>query len=121
MKQKNYDYVPAMPGEFDFKDSALKHNLSNHDYDLFKEEDDIVNSVIRVKRVGLPNKGENWKIFKDNKAVEVIEGVKLSAKEKEFLRTVPGIQFVIQYYKRGWKSFNNFRQEMKTSLNPKKK
>jgi hypothetical protein len=117
MKQKNYDYVPAMPGEFDFKDQGLKHNLSNHDYDLFKEEDDVITSVIRVKRVGLPNKGENWKITINNKLLFLIEGVKLSLKEKEFLRTVQGIQFIIQYSKRGWKSFNNFRQEMKTHLN----
>jgi len=115
MKQKTYDYVPSLPGEHDFRDGNLKHNLGNHDYDLFKEDDDVVTSVVRVKRITLPNKGENWKVFKDNKLAEVIEGVKLSAKERNYLRTVEGIQFVIGYYKRGWKSFNNFRQEMKAS------
>lgn len=116
MKQKTYDYVPSLPGDFDMRDGNSKHNLGNHDYDLFKEDDDVVNSVVRVKRVTLPNKGENWKIFKDNKVSEIIEGVKLSSKEREFLRTVEGVQFLMAYYKRGWKSFNNFRQEMKTNL-----
>ncbi len=116
MKQKNYDFVPAQPGEADFKDHGLKHGLSNHDYDLFKEEDDVVQSVVRVRRVSLPNKGENWRILKDNKVMETIEGIKLSAKEKEFLHTVLGIQFVVKYYKSGWKSLANFRTCLKSEI-----
>lgn len=115
MKQKNFDYVPSAAGEFE-SFSKDKHNLSNYEYDLFKEEDDIVTSVIRVKRVKLPNNGENWKLIKDNKIVELIEGIKLSSKEKNYLRSVEGIQFLIQYYKNGWKSLNNLRLEMKSRL-----
>lgn len=118
MKQKNYDFVPAQPGEADYKDHGIKHGLSNHDYDLFKEEDDVVQSVVRVKRVALPHNGENWKILRDNKVLETIEGIKLSVKEKDFLHTVAGIQFVVKHYKSGWKSFANFRAALKSEITP---
>jgi hypothetical protein len=95
------------------KDQNLKYNLSKFEYDLYHEEDDIAEKVIRVRRVSMPNKGERWKIFEDNKAVLIIEGAKLTNKEKEFLRTVNGVNFLINQYKNGIKSFNALKIELK--------
>src|SRR5208282_6942634 len=75
------------PATEDFKDANLKYNLSKFEYDLYHEEDDVSEKVIRVKRVSMPNKGEKWRIFEDNKVMFTIEGTKLNNKEKDFLRT----------------------------------
>jgi hypothetical protein len=100
----------------EFKDSNLKYNLSKFEYDLYHEEEDVALPVIRVKRTSLPNKGERWKIFEDNKAMFVIEGSKLTNKEKEFLRTVEGVNFLLEQYKAGIKSFNALKIEIKKKL-----
>lgn len=100
----------------EFKDQNQKYNLSKFEFDLYHEEDDKVEKVIRVKRVSMPNKGEKWKIFEDNKVMFVLEGTKLTNKEKEFLHTVEGINFLISRYKAGIKSFNSLRTELKKKL-----
>lgn len=106
----------AMAAGEEFKDQNLKYNLSKFEYDLYHEEDDVVEKVIRVKRVSMPNKGEKWKIFEDNKVIFIVEGTKLANKEKEFLRTVDGVNFLISQYKQGIKSLNYLKNEIKKKL-----
>ena len=101
----------------DFKDQNMKHNLSKFDYDLYHDEDNVAEKVIRIKRFDMPNKGEKWKLFEDNKVILVIEGTKLSNKEKEFLRTVDGINFILKTYKSGITSFNELKLEIKKKIN----
>lgn len=98
------------------KGQNIKYVLSKFEYDLYHEEDDKAEIVIRVKRSATPNKGENWKIFENTKVVFVIEGSKLSKKEKEFLRTVNGINFLIKQFKGGINSFNALKNELKNEL-----
>lgn len=98
------------------KDSNTKYSLSKFEYDLYHEEDDKSEKVIRVKRVSMPNKGEKWKIFEDNKVMFIVEGSKLNNKEKDFLRTVDGVNFLIAQYKAGIKSFNSLKNEIKKKL-----
>lgn len=100
----------------EFKDPNLKYNLSKFDYDLYHEEDDIAEKVIRVKRFSIPNKGEKWKIFEDNKVAFIVEGSKLNNKEKEFLRSVDGVNFLLAQYKQGIKSFNYLKNQIKKKL-----
>lgn len=107
---------PAGTSSEEGKDSNLKYNLSRFEYDLYHEEDDKAEKVIRVKRVSMPNKGEKWKIFEDNKVMFIVEGTKLNNKEKEFLRTVDGVNFLIAQYKEGIKSFNSLKNEIKKRL-----
>lgn len=95
---------------------SIKHILSKYEYDLYKEEDDIAQKVIRVKRFSMPNKGEKWKIFEDTKVIFILEGTKLNGKEKDFLRTVEGVTFLIKQFKTGIKSFNALRKEIKNNL-----
>ncbi len=100
----------------EFKEQNQKYNLSKFEFDLYHEEYDTAEKVIRVKRVSLPNKGEKWKIFEDNKVMFVVEGMKLTNKEKEFLRTPEGFNFLIAQYKLGIKSFNSLKTEIKKKL-----
>lgn len=100
----------------EFKDPNQKYNLSKFDYDLYKEEDDVAEKVIRVKRIAMPNKGEKWRIFEDNKIVFTLEGSKLTNKEKDFLHSVDGVNFLIGQFKQGIKSFNSLKGEIKKKL-----
>lgn len=98
------------------KEQNTKYNLSKFDYDLYHEEDDVSEKVVRVKRVSLPNKGERWKIMEDNKLVFTVEGTKLTNKEKEFLRGIDGVNFLIAQAKSGIKSFNALKSEIKKRI-----
>ncbi len=103
--------------ENEFKDQNLKYNLSKFEYDLFHEEDDVAEKIIRVKRYSLPNDGERWKIFENSKVMFVVEGTKLTKKEKAFLRTVDGVSFLISQYKSGINSFNHLKTEIRNKIN----
>jgi hypothetical protein len=96
--------------------SSFKFNLSKVEDDLYHEDEDIAEPIIRVKRVTMPNKNEKWKIFQDNKLQFTIEGHKLNSKERDFLRTVDGFNFLIKKYKEGIKSFNALKQEIKKNI-----
>lgn len=82
----------------DFKGSTIKHVLGKLEYDLFKEADDKVESMLRVKRSG-SDESEKWKISEDKTVVYTLEGPRLSSKEREFLRTPEGMQLLIKLHK----------------------
>jgi hypothetical protein len=98
------------------KDRNSKYSFGKFEYDLYHEEDDVSLPVVRVKHVSMPNKGERWKIFEDNKVVFVVEGAKLNNKEKDFLRGIDGVNFLIAQHKSGIKSFNSLKTEIKKRL-----
>lgn len=100
----------------DFKDGNLKYSLSKFEYDLYHEEDDVAEQVIRVKRVSMPNREEKWKVMSDNKLIFTIESPKISKKEREFLQTIDGFNFILGQAKTGIKSLNSFRNELKKKL-----
>lgn len=100
-------------GGEEFKDQSIKYVLSKFEHDLYHEEDDVTNPVIRVKRMSMPNKGEKWKVMNDNKIIFVIESPKMSKKEREFLQTVEGFNFILSQAKQGIKSLNSFKIELK--------
>ena len=105
-----------LPQEMDdFKDLSFKYNLSKFEYDLYHEEDDISQSIIRVKRFDTVA-GERWKIFENGKEKFVVEGFKLTKKQKTYLRSVDGVNFMINLFKNGIRSFNHFKTELKNEL-----
>lgn len=101
----------------EFKDQSTKHNLSKFEFDLYHDEYNIVEKIIRVKRISMP-KGEKWKIMNDNKLVFTIEGNKLSKKETSYLQTIEGFNFILSKAKSGIKSLNSFRVELKKIIEP---
>ena len=97
-----------------FSDSRyINLNLLRTDNELFKEEDNTVEKTINVKRVPLPRKGEDWEIFENNKIVLTLKGTRFTKSEKEFLRTVDGMKFLMDGYKTGVKSVAKFKQAIK--------
>ncbi len=99
----------------EFKEQNIKYNLSKFEYDLYHDEDNVVEKVIRVKRVATAG-SEKWKIFENTKVMVTVEGSKLSTKEKEFLRSANGVNFLLAQYKNGIKSFAALKAEMKKNL-----
>ena len=96
----------------DYSLDETNHSFLKTENELFKDEDNVKHILISVKRRAGRN-GENWEICENGKSVLKLPGEKLSTKEKEYLRTVDGVQFLIAGYKQGWKSFNKFKQGLK--------
>lgn len=104
----------------EFKDLGAGPNKTTHskfEYDLFDEAAAAIkDDVVRVKRVSLPNHGVNWKITLNNKLLFLVEGIKLSKKEKEYFQTADGFNFLIKHARLGIKSLNALRVELKKNL-----
>ena len=113
---KNNDTSDSTSITDELKSNNNKYNLSKFEFDLYDEESNKPHKVVRVKRFSVPNKGEKWKIFEDNKVMFIVEGSKLTNKEKAFLRTVEGIGFLLSSYKKGIKSFNSLKNELKNNI-----
>jgi len=109
------DHSSSITAEVEYvNDGAkIKHTFSKFDYDLFDEEKHVVEKVVRVKRIASANKNERWNIFENNKIVFVVDGSKISKKEKEYLRTPNGFSFLICQGKIGIKSLAKLRKELK--------
>src|SRR5690606_26547216 len=71
--------------------------------ELFNDEDYVPHAIIGIKRIEF-GKGEDWEVVVNNKVELVLKGVRFTGKERDFLRTVAGIQFIMKGYKMGWKS-----------------
>ena len=101
----------------EFKSNNLKYNLSKFEYDLYHEEDDVSETVVGVRRFVLHNREERWKILENNKVVFTVDGTKLTGKEREFLRTSDGVNFLIKQHKNGAvRSMNNLKKELKKEI-----
>ena len=118
MSKANNDNINITSITDEIKDQNNKFNLNKFELNLFYDEKNVPEKVLRVKRTNLPNKGEKWKIFEDNKVVFTLEGSKLTNKEKDYLRTVEGFNFLLSQYKEGIRSFNALKQEIKKKIMP---
>ena len=98
-----------MSGESNFQEEIkdiISPAISKFDGELYHEEDDIALPIIRVKSFSLPNNGIKWKLFSDNKVIYTIDGKRLNKKEKNFLKTIDGVNFLLNEAKKGIISFN---------------
>lgn len=100
----------------EFKEQNLKYTLSKFEYDLYHEDENIVEKIIRVKRISPSSKNEKWKISENNRIIFTVEGNKLSIRERDFLKTVDGFNFLIAQAKIGIKSLSFLKNEMKKNL-----
>jgi hypothetical protein len=100
----------------DIKDTTPKYNLSKFEYDLYHDEDNIVMPLIRLKYFYTLNKGERWKLLKNDKIIFIITGARITVKCKNFLKTVEGVNFVIENYKQGIISSNKMKEALKNYL-----
>jgi hypothetical protein len=90
--------------------------FNRYDYELYDDEQNLVEKVFRVKKSASISKSEKWRIICNNEVVLTIEGTKLSKKEKVFLRTANGFNFLIAQTKVGIKSFNKLKIELKKAV-----
>jgi hypothetical protein len=98
---------------------TIRHTFSKWEFDLYREEDDVKLPTVRVKHVVGPGKGERWKIFEDTALILVLEGRKLTKREKSFLHSIEGVSFIISEYKHGARSFNSLKLALKEKLKAK--
>jgi hypothetical protein len=105
-----------LPDEENSKDSGIKFSLSKFDYELFHEEDNKIEPLIRVKRVNLPGNGENWKIYQNNKLIMTIEGIKFNKAERAFLGTLEGFNLLIHQFKKNNTTVTAIKKEIKSKL-----
>jgi hypothetical protein len=113
-------YIGYTSGEnFSFgEEREFKANpvASKYAFDLYKEEDAVVTPLIRVRCVRSPNKTEKWRVFENSKNVFTLDGTKISKKEREFLHSVEGAQFLLAQSKAGDLTINGLKKEIKAKL-----
>lgn len=106
------DYSALSAGEYAGTGKLL---ISKYDFDLFDEAKAIPSKIIRVKRTGM-DKTERWRVLQDEELLFVIEGNKLNKKERFFLRTLDGMNFLIAQFKTGCSSFLTLKENIKERL-----
>lgn len=106
--------------EFFMNNSSINMGL-RVDNELFKEEDAVPQQLIQVKRVDSKKEGEVWRIFDNKKLTVTIASNRLTNVEKEYLRKPKGFLYLIEGYKKGWRSINKFKQNIRIEDdNPRK-
>lgn len=89
---------------------------TKQDNELFNDNSYVVHDLLVVKRIELPKKGEDWEILQNKKSILRIKGIRFSKKERQFLRTANGFQFIMAAYKKGAKSISDFKREIKKCI-----
>ena len=106
--------VPILSGSEEGRET--KGNPSKFDFDLYHEDLDVAMPSFRVKRIALPNDGERWRIMSGSLVICVVEGSKLNKKERAFLRSLDGVNFLLGLAKKGAGSFNAVKIALKNHL-----
>lgn len=86
------------------------------DSELFDEESNVVHKLINVRRIELPQNGEDWEILEDNKVMFTVKGVKLTKKQRSFLRSLQGISSLMELYKEGQINMNKIKKKINNLL-----
>lgn len=117
MKERPYHNTYGENENFNaWKKDHSKMVGSKFDADLFDESKAIPAPVIRIKRTNTTSKGERWKIMLNDELIFVIEGAKLSKREREYLRSVAGVSFITQQVRCNITTFSKLRAELKRFL-----
>ncbi len=85
------------------------NNLKENEF--FKTENYIPHVMIRVKRT-ISKGEEQWKVLENNTTVLILKSSRFTNKEKEFLRTQDGFNYIINGFKSGWRSINKFKTNL---------
>lgn len=89
----------VFPMPEDLKEATFKHGNGKQELELFKDEDNKVEKIIRVKRSVV--KGiEKWTLLEDKNIILSFGVDDVSASQVDFLRTVEGFNFLIAQYKK---------------------
>lgn len=99
--------------EKEYTSNTLLNNSKN---ELYDEDAHIPHPLIRVSRVSLPNNGENWEISEDDRVMLTLKGLRLTQKQRSFLRTPSGISWLMSEYKLGTRTVVALKEKMKGVL-----
>lgn len=98
-----------------YKLTTSKTTFSKFEYDLYHDEDNVALPVVSIKRQALPNDEVRWRVYKDKNLFMTIEGNKLSKKERAFLGTIDGMNFLFSQFKAGVVNFQKLKSNLKTA------
>lgn len=116
MKNKYYMEDKGGEGAEAYK-PLLKYSLmSKIDADLFDESKAVAQPVVRVRRSSSLTKGERWKIFLNDELHFTLEGDKLLKRECVYLRSLEGVNWLIQQFKAGFHSPHELQLRLKEKL-----
>ncbi len=115
------DQNPFLAPDTGESKGSTKYSLSKFDFELFDEkqheQNKKNNKVVRIKKSSMPNNHEKWRVMEDNDVVFTIESTKISKKERMFLQTLDGFNFLINLQKAGGiKSLNYLKAEIKKNI-----
>lgn len=86
----------------------------NQENEFFNESDYVPHVLINVKRIERRKTGEeDWEIWQDKEVVLTLKGVRFTKKEKDFLRGVDGMKFLMNSYKEGHDSVVKIKKLLK--------
>lgn len=89
-------------------------SLLRSDNEFFNEKDsNIIHSIINVKRIKLPKNGEYWEILVNGKVTLLMKSTRFTNQEKEFLRSIEGMKWLITEYKNGKKSVVKIKEVLR--------
>ena len=95
-----------------------KSNSLRQDHELFDDNDYVPNDLVNVKRVKCKN-GYDWEIYCNGSCEIILTGYRFKKKEKKFLETSDGMNFIITGFKCGWKSVSEFKRQLEKYLGKK--
>lgn len=96
-----YDEQNSGKGSFIKQDSELYN----------KDVAAIPGASVRVKKVD-----SDWKVFVNGDEVLLLKGTRFTAKEREWLQTTAGFQFLIEGAKKGWNSVSEYKRQLKDKV-----
>lgn len=117
MSEEKLKYLYQDDDELQNDSKGIGFHQLKADNELFQEDAYIPQTLINVKRVVSKRETkEDWVIYQDKKIALRLKGNRFSLKEKQFLRTVDGMKFIVSEYKSGSKSINAFKNKLKEIL-----
>lgn len=108
--ENTYDKYLAENDQFFYDENGSgKGSFIKQDSELYNEEvASIPGASVRVKRID-----SDWKVFVNGVEVLILKGSRFTTKEREWLQTTPGFQFLIEGAKKGWNSVSEFKRQLK--------
>jgi hypothetical protein len=89
--------------------SSGKGCFLKQDSELYNEEEaSIPGSSVRVRKVN-----SDWIIYINGKEVLALKCSRFTTKEKNWLNTTVGFQFLLDGAKQGWRSGSEFKRQLK--------
>lgn len=110
--ENSYDKYLVENDQFFYdENNSSKGSFLKQDLELYNEEDDIPGASVQVKRID-----SDCVVFVNGEESLTLKSSRFTAKERDWLQTAPGFQFMIEGAKQGWKSVSEFKRQLKDKV-----